>query len=112
MKQTIALLALFLLAVNLPSLRVLLAGPIDYDPAHSGEVTLIATQWCGYCAKTREFFRKHDIPYVEVDIEDHPESLQQLAHLGLQGVPVVLVGDKVIRGYQPVALAAALDSKK
>lgn len=108
MKQALFLIALFALVVNLPNLVALGAGDIEYRADTAGEVVLFATKWCGYCAKTRAFFDKHGIPYTEHDIEDSPEAARQMLALGGFGVPVVVVGDKVIRGYQPAALTAAL----
>lgn len=104
------LILLFVVAVNWPSLSVLLAGDIDYDPEVAGEVTLYATRWCGYCAKTRAFLRRHDIPFTEIDVESSEEGMQALAGMQAYGVPVIVVGDTVIRGYQLAALARALDS--
>ncbi|MDH3646677.1 MAG: glutaredoxin family protein [Gammaproteobacteria bacterium] len=111
MKQAIVLISLFLIAVNWPNLKLLLAGEIDYDPVQSGAVTLYATKWCSYCAKTRAFLNKHDIPYVEIDVEQSTATMRQMTALGAFGVPVIVVGDTVIKGYQPSVLADALDSK-
>ena len=104
------LLLVFVAAVNWPSLSVLLAGDIDYDPAVAGEVTLYSTKWCGYCAKTRAFLRKHDVPFTEIDVEASGDGMRALAQMQAYGVPVIVVGDKVIRGYQLAALARALDT--
>ncbi|MDH3588495.1 MAG: glutaredoxin family protein [Gammaproteobacteria bacterium] len=111
MKQTVAIVALFVLVAQLPNLMALAQGDIEYDPEQSGPVTLYATKWCGYCAKTRALFKKHNIPYTEHDIEDSSAAAQQMMAMGAYGVPVVIIGDTVIRGYQPSALLAALDSQ-
>ena len=112
MKQLLILGALFLLAVNWPAISVLLAGEINYDPEVSGEVTLYSTQWCGYCTKTRAYLRRHDVPFTEYDVEQSDEAMSQIMQLQAFGVPVVVVGDTVIRGYQLGALAKALDSDR
>ena len=112
MKQSVVLLSLFLIAVNWSSLKLLLAGEIDYDPLQAGQVTLYATKWCAYCAKTRAFLNKNDIPFVEIDVEQSPKAMQQLNSLGGFGVPIVVVGKTVVKGYRPSALADALESKK
>lgn len=112
MKQTIALILLFIVAVNLPELKVLLAGEIDYDPAVAGQVTLYATNWCGYCARTRAFLKKNNIPFTEYDVEASSEAMRQMTAMGGYGVPVIVVGNTVIRGYQPGLLADALNSKQ
>lgn len=104
------LLAVFVLAVNWPRLSVLFAGDIDYDPTVAGEVTLYSTTWCGYCSRTRAFLRKHNIPFDEIDVEESSEAMRQIMQMQAYGVPVVVVGDTIIRGYQPAALARALEA--
>ncbi len=112
MREFLILLAVFLVAVNWPAISVLFAGEIDYDPEVSGEVTLYSTRWCGYCRKTRAYLRHNEVPFTEHDIEESEDAMRQIMQLQAYGVPVVVVGDTVIRGYQPAALARALDSGK
>ena len=111
MKQSILIIAVFLVAMKMPDLITLARGDIEFDPAISGAVTLYATRWCGYCAKTRALLKKHNIPYTEYDVEESSDAARQMMAMGAHGVPVVVVGDQVIRGYQPNALLSALDSK-
>lgn len=109
MKQALILLGVFVVALNWPRLSVLFAGEIEYDPDRSGPVILYATEWCGYCARTRAFLNKHEIPFDERDVEKSPDAAREMQLLNAYGVPVVVVGGTVIRGYQPAALARALD---
>lgn len=56
------------------------------------EVVLFATDWCGYCRKTREFFAEHNIDYKEFDIEKSPEGKRQYDKVKKRdGVPVVVI---------------------
>ena len=112
MKQMLILAAVFVLAINWPSVNLLLAGDIDYDPEVSGEVTLYSTAWCGYCKKTRAYLQRNDVPFTEYDVEQSDDAMAEIMQLQAYGVPVVVVGDTVIRGYQLAALARALDSDK
>jgi glutaredoxin len=80
-------------------------------PVHAGaaSVILYATEWCGYCARTRAYLRAHQIAYEERDIEKSPEARAEYERLGVSGVPVIVVdGKRVLRGYDPELLAAAL----
>ncbi|NTV69090.1 MAG: glutaredoxin family protein [Azonexaceae bacterium] len=73
----------------------------------SGEqpvVVLYATSWCGYCKMTREFFAANGIRYTEQDIEQSSTALQQHKKLGGNGVPLIVVGDEVINGWNEQAL--------
>ncbi|MCO1336986.1 glutaredoxin family protein [Microbulbifer sp. OS29] len=45
-------------------------------------VVLYATKWCGYCKRARQLLRKHDIEYIEYDIEASREGRVQYDRLG------------------------------
>jgi glutaredoxin len=76
--------------------------------AQQPEVLLYATSWCPYCAKTREYFRMHGVRYTEYDIEHNAAAEKGYRRLGGKGVPVVVIGEQVIRGYNPGAIGDAL----
>lgn len=72
------------------------------------EVVLYATEWCGYCKMTRAFFAANGIRYTEHDIEKSSEALSRHRKLGGNGVPLIVVGDEVVRGYNEMALRQLL----
>jgi glutaredoxin len=79
--------------------------------AASGEqpaVVLYATSWCGYCKMTREFFAANGIRYTEEDIEQSSTALLQHKKLGGNGVPLIVVGDEVIKGWNEQSLRQLL----
>jgi glutaredoxin len=82
------------------------SGNSDYQPATDG-IVLYATEWCGYCEKTRELFDKHDIPYVEYDIEKSEQGYREYKKLGGSGVPVVNAYGTIIHGYSSQQILAA-----
>ena len=71
-------------------------------------VVLYATDWCGYCKAARQFFASNGIDYVEQDIEKSSEALSQHRKLGGNGVPLIVVGDDVINGYNEATLRQLL----
>lgn len=85
-----------------------LRPPPDFSAQHTEGVVLYATDWCGYCKKTREFFRQHNIAYVEYDIEKSAEGRSQYDQLRGSGVPLVMIQGEVFRGYDPNAFSRAL----
>lgn len=105
---------LVLLAVL--GMAIWLSRPIWSDsqasPGSAGatqpEVVLYATSWCGYCAAAREFFRKNGIEYIELDVEKSEIAREGHRALGGGGVPVIMVGEKVIHGFNEAELRDAL----
>jgi mycoredoxin len=75
--------------------------PPDFGAAYDGKVILYATAWCGYCKKVRELLEENGIPYHEYDIEKSSVGREQYKRLGGKGVPVLLIGDVVVKGYNP-----------
>lgn len=72
-----------------------------------GEVVLYATQWCGYCAKTRTLLAEEGVAYREVDIERSASGQAAFKALGGRGVPLLDVRGEIIHGYEPRAMRAA-----
>lgn len=78
----------------------------DYSSAHDGKVILYATDWCGYCEKTRSLLRTYNIDFFEYDIEKSQEGLAQYTKLGGKGIPVLFINGRVIHGYDPEKIIA------
>ena len=108
MKNTILLALAVLVFLNWSSIRDQLSPPPDFSAAHSEGVVLYATAWCGYCKKTREFFNKNNIAFVEYDIEKSSEGRAQYDQLHGSGIPLVVIRGEVIRGYNPSAMGELL----
>ena len=72
------------------------------------EVILYATSWCPYCAQTRDFFRSHSIRYTEYDIERDSAAYKDYRKVRGNGVPVVVVGDEVIHGFDAQTMTGLL----
>ncbi len=49
------------------------------------------------------------MPYIEYDIERSPEGRRQYDALRGRGVPILTVGDTVVRGYNRREILALLD---
>lgn len=73
----------------------------NFAELHDGKVILYSASWCGYCKKTREFLNEKSIPFYEYDIEKSAIGHDQYRAIGGRGVPVLLVNQNVIRGYNP-----------
>jgi glutaredoxin len=78
----------------------LIYPPQDYSALTvDNPVTMYSTDWCGYCAKTRRFFKRNQIAFVEYDIEKSEKAQLEYEQLGGGGVPLVLVNEQLVRGY-------------
>lgn len=77
------------------------AAPAEGKKASNRQpkVILYGTEWCGYCAASRDYFKAHGIAYDEFDIEKDHQAYLEFQRLGGQGVPLLKIGDDIIKGY-------------
>lgn len=97
-----------LIIVKWDVIRNEFSPPPDFSAQHPEGVVLYATEWCGYCRKTREFFKQNNIAFVEYDIEKSAEGRAQYDQLRGSGIPLIVIRGEVLRGYDPSALKRAL----
>jgi glutaredoxin len=87
---------------------------VDADPANV-DAMMLSASWCRYCARARHFFVARGHRYCEYDIELSPTGARLYRESGVQGVPVIFIGDDVIVGFnrheigQSLVAAGALD---
>jgi glutaredoxin-like YruB-family protein len=76
---------------------------------NDAKVVMYTTQRCGYCARARQYFDQKGIPYQDHDIERSTAARKTYQSLGGRGVPVIVIGDKVIHGFDEANIRRALN---
>lgn len=66
-------------------------------------IVMLAAEWCGYCRKQQQDFERADVRYRVLDI-DTPEGDRAMQAIGARGVPVTVIGQDIVRGYDTAAL--------
>jgi mycoredoxin len=79
-----------------------------YFPDRSTKVVLYGTAWCDYCAQARAYFIANHIAFVDLDIERSEQARRQHEQLGGGAVPLLLVGDRKMSGFNPATVQAAV----
>lgn len=73
------------------------------------EVKIYTTPTCPWCKKTKTFLKDNKIDYKEIDVSgDDAASKEMIKISGQMAVPVVVVGDTVIVGFDEAKLKSAL----
>ena len=63
-------------------------------------VTVYSTQNCPYCRMAKAFLEKQNVPYESLDVGNDTVAAQKMIELsGQRGVPVIMVDDEVIVGF-------------
>jgi mycoredoxin len=107
MRYLVAFAVMLLLLPYASPLLLYIEGGLHYEPARQGEVVLLTAPGCGYCVRMRSYLHAGGVPYRELDVERDPEGRRRFEASGAVGVPVLLVGDAVVEGYDPQAIRAA-----
>jgi alkyl hydroperoxide reductase subunit F len=64
------------------------------------KVTVYSTQDCQYCRMVKAFLDKHGVPYESIDVGEDQAAAEKMIRLsGQRGVPVIVVDDEVIVGF-------------
>ena len=64
------------------------------------DVKIYTTPTCPYCIKAKEYFTRKGIKYVEYNVAQDKEALQEMTKLsGGRSVPVITVDDEVLIGF-------------
>jgi len=56
----------------------------------------------------REFLSRNGHEFVVKNVDEDPEAFNEMVALGLMTIPVTVIGDYVVRGYDEKKLRAAL----
>ena len=73
------------------------------------KVTIYTTNICPWCIKAKEFFKENKISYKEKNGQEEPKLANELLEKsGQMGVPVIVVGDSVIIGFNKERIKKAL----
>ncbi|SDD13367.1 glutaredoxin family protein [Aquimonas voraii] len=70
------------------------------DPSR---VVMVSAEWCGYCQKQLAEFRSAGVRFTELDF-DTAAGREAVEALGGRGVPMTVIGDEIIHGYNRPAL--------
>ena len=61
-----------------------------------------------FCTRTKEFLRKHDVPFADRDITQDESALAELEKLGVMTTPVIVVDGQTVIGYDVQRLTQLL----
>lgn len=77
------------------------------------KVKIYTTPTCPYCKLAKSYMDEQGIAFDEVDVAENTDAAQEMVKLsGQMGVPVIMVDDQVIVGWNKTALEEALGAKK
>ena len=82
-----------------------------HDPTRNAaarQVDLYTTAWCGYCRAVRAHLESRGVEYVDHDVEKSMSAHFAWSATQSRGVPVSVIGGKVVRGANLAKIDEAL----
>lgn len=74
----------------------------------SREVKILTTTWCGVCKSAKAYLASRGIAFSEYDVETSDAGRQEYKRLAGKGVPIILVGNQKMNGFNPPQLEKML----
>lgn len=88
------------------------APPYQTTQDNTAPVVIYTTSSCGVCMQAKAYMRDRKIDFDERDVENNRDNLREFYNLGGKGVPLIIVGDQKMSGFNPDRLENMLAQKK
>lgn len=76
------------------------------------KVILFTTPTCSFCTAAKRYFRDKNIKFTEVDVSRDQKAAQDMVRkTGQMGVPVILINNRPIVGFDKPKINAMLNIK-
>lgn len=63
------------------------------------KVTVFTSATCGYCTLVKDYLNENRIQFEEKNVSTNPDARKELMAKGFMGVPVIYIGDEIIKGF-------------
>jgi len=68
-------------------------------PGQDKKVIIFTSPTCSFCAAAKRYLREKRIRFRELDVTRNPEAARDLARRGHKGVPVILINNRPVVGF-------------
>ena len=62
-------------------------------------ITLYSTRDCPHCRHAKQYLQQKGMHFQELDVQQNARAHKMFARLGARGVPVIMIGDTRIDGF-------------
>lgn len=78
------------------------------------KVVVYGTSACPDCHMVKDFLKEHGVEFEDINLNDHPEKVPELIEKtnGRQGVPVIIIDDEVVIGFDKEKISRLLEIKE
>ncbi|HEX5447605.1 MAG TPA: glutaredoxin family protein [Candidatus Saccharimonadales bacterium] len=73
-------------------------------------VTIYSAPWCAFCHMAKEYLKSKKVAFKDINVdEDQDAAREMVARTGQAGIPVILVGEATIIGFDRPRIDSALE---
>ena len=72
------------------------------------DVIVYSNVGCVPCHHAMEYLSQKGVPFTEKNVARDPSAMQDLMRMGIRVLPVLVIGEKRLSGFDPKAIDAAL----
>lgn len=73
------------------------------------DITIYTSTTCSFCHMAKDYLDGKNIKYTEKNISDDKDARMEMMKMGFTGVPVIIIGDEKILGFDKAKIDAALE---
>lgn len=75
------------------------------------KVEVFSSDTCKYCVDVKEYLKENSIEYIEHNISKDEEARKNLIKLGYMSVPVLLINENHVLGFDKLRIKQLLNNK-
>lgn len=76
------------------------------------KVVIFTTKTCSWCNAAKQYLKKHKVGFKEIDVNKDPEGAKDMiSRTGQMGVPVILIDNKPVVGFNKPQINKLLNIK-
>jgi glutaredoxin len=74
-------------------------------------ITLYSAPGCPHCRRARDYLQLKGLRFLELDVQRNPRGRKEFARLGARGVPVLVIGEVRVDGFDRRRIDAVLGAQ-
>lgn len=63
------------------------------------KIKIYTSNTCSHCSAAKEYLKEKELTYEERNVSTDPSAKKELIGMGYMGVPIIIVDDDVVEGF-------------
>ncbi len=63
------------------------------------KIKIYTSNTCSHCSAAKEYLKEKELSYEERNVSTDPSAKKELIEMGYMGVPIIMVDDDVVEGF-------------